>query len=1245
MLAAFAAALLADDAFAARACARWVDERAGECSFESTSGGRRRAIARLARCSGDERRRRARVAESLGVETRSVTDDVVSVAREAILSVLEDSGSCRSSHPNVAGARVVIVDDARGVVTSVEPATARTLGSCLRVGFGAFEDEARKSLAALQLCRGVAHAHERGLAHGNLTVDSVAVSTLSGGGFGVPYAQISGFYNSPHARDDFLGSESRSRSFEISTESARRLRERSETDTRNITAAWRVGAIGNLEYVMKLNEVVRRGKDREYYAVAPWVIDFSEFPLNSDGSLNGARDLRKTKWRLTKGDEQLDFTYRTTTPPHHVSDDCLSELGVCVALARRTPRSILSRVVRDRFVAQEYPKDLERLYAVTPDEAPLDFYLDPLVFKSIHGDMVDLALPSWCQVGEDSATYFIKIHREAFESRAVSEHLHSWIDVTFGYATYGQAAFEAKNVMMAGDDAMSLASRGRARIFQTPHPKRSFGIVPRAPTQVGAVEMCVRESLTNLELEITTNVAEAPLSVAQDEDLRALGRILGTIYAGAPCPEVESTTPNGLFDESPIKLISGGLFEERDVRTKETLKSFKSWLNKIPREARDVVKLLIDGTKPIAAAAVRDSVLFSQDIRSAATVLGNMRAATESIVARIMAAEIGLKGSSTTVARLILEDLCPEIQEFMANMLLETEEMQLAMSFALFIQTACEVASRKDILEFLLPIIKHAVSTPNAHGLLEGPTLKRELLHLNVLRALRKSVGAATFNDAMIPVLLSGLLTCNAEEVERVVQGLVFIASTAPLPVVLHRIVNVLHKALKNNRDDTSSGAHVLVADALSALSDLVGSHSEAFALKTLDTSTPSVLTRLEDWEHQSPAAHSTSSAWRWLPRSSRFSFDIDEDDEGVLTMSQVLAGAGATSDDLWHLHIDALTSWRVHSNIEQPSAQTLDVSGDEQLFLTHGKTSRGNAVVRLWRTSGPEGEDRRALVNYDGHSKGTITASVFVNFAFDRDGNVSRACSCDDTGYLQVWDTKGAHVWQFFARDSGGFRSICASDARGQHIIGGTSTGSVIVADATAGKVVRRLTCPRNDRVNAIFASSEGLIYASNIEGHMWAFDLRASDSHCVFDVKAHDSGINKIISASNNSHELLTASSDMTVGLWDVRLMNGSSNANKRYEGRLRTFRGHQHEVRDVAVSDKGDVFSVSGTSIGIFSLTSSSERFARFDPLLVHGVTTPSAPKNGSEQSTFRAIRLLPSSRLFALLNDDGMLSVCN
>jgi WD repeat-containing protein 81 len=57
------------------------------------------------------------------------------------------------------------------------------------------------------------------------------------------------------------------------------------------------------------------------------------------------------------------------------------------------------------------------------------------VFRSIHGDMRDLALPSWAA----SVDEFLAAHRHALESDAVSRDLHHWIDLTFGYKLAGDA--------------------------------------------------------------------------------------------------------------------------------------------------------------------------------------------------------------------------------------------------------------------------------------------------------------------------------------------------------------------------------------------------------------------------------------------------------------------------------------------------------------------------------------------------------------------------------------------------------------------------------------------------------------------------------------------------------------------------------------------------------------------------------------------------------------------------------------
>ncbi|CAO3568262.1 unnamed protein product [Mortierella alpina] len=361
--------------------------------------------------------------------------------------------STRQAPANIASATVIIESDSAHYCISPHRSGGATglttLQDLLRFNPGNLNTSLKKGFLVYQLLKAVKGLHDNGIVHGSLKPSNIYIDenlwiSLTGIKCSVPYTETAGF-SEPDAH--FPGGAIPE---EIQEEST--------------VMKWAKGEISNFTYLMIINHAAgRRQGDPNVHPIFPWVTDFKGSSVQ-----HGWRDFSKTKFRLNKGDEQLDVTFDGPIP-HHITD-ILSDITYYVYMARRIPIPVLCQFVRSTYEANEYPSSIERLYEWTPDECIPEFYTDPSIFRSIHADMPDMALPRWAKTAED----FIWIHREALESDYVSRHLHEWIDLTFGYKLSGQGAIDSKNVALSLFPGQSPSMKhGIVQLFTDPHPQRS----------------------------------------------------------------------------------------------------------------------------------------------------------------------------------------------------------------------------------------------------------------------------------------------------------------------------------------------------------------------------------------------------------------------------------------------------------------------------------------------------------------------------------------------------------------------------------------------------------------------------------------------------------------------------------------------------------------------------------------------------------------------------------------------------
>ncbi|KAK6359872.1 hypothetical protein TWF696_001001 [Orbilia brochopaga] len=309
------------------------------------------------------------------------------------------------------------------------------------------------------------------------------------------------------------------------------------TSANPATKRWLKHEISNFHYLILVNAMAGRTfNDLTQYPVFPWVLaDYTSEELDLTNPKT-FRDFSKPMGAQTpERAREFQERYRafqdlgdSKAPPFHYGTHYSSAMIVCSYLIRMHPfvDSYLLLQGGSFDHADRLFYSMERAWLSASRDATTDvrelipefFFLPEFLvnsngfnfgFRQANGEAVDsVTLPPWAK---GDPNIFIAKHREALESPYVSEHLHDWIDLIFGYKQKGEAAIEATNVFhhLSYSGAIDLGSiidpveRTAAigiihnfgqtpnQIFSRPHPQRENSVRNTSRLD-GSVESLIR---------------------------------------------------------------------------------------------------------------------------------------------------------------------------------------------------------------------------------------------------------------------------------------------------------------------------------------------------------------------------------------------------------------------------------------------------------------------------------------------------------------------------------------------------------------------------------------------------------------------------------------------------------------------------------------------------------------------------------------------------------------------------------
>ncbi|XP_055626946.1 WD repeat and FYVE domain-containing protein 3 isoform X2 [Toxorhynchites rutilus septentrionalis] len=238
----------------------------------------------------------------------------------------------------------------------------------------------------------------------------------------------------------------------------------------SVTQRWVRDEISNFQYLMHLNTLAGRSyNDLMQYPVFPWILadyDSEKLDLCNPKSF---RDFSKPMGAQSKERlEQFEKRYKewddphSETPPYYYGTHYSSAMIVCSYLVRLEPfTQHFLRLQGGHFdladrmfhsIKEAWHSASRHNMADVKELLPEFFYLPEFLLNSNNFDfgmkqngevLNDVVLPTWAK---NDPREFIRIHREALECDYVSQNLHLWIDLIFGYKQRGHAAVEAANV-------------------------------------------------------------------------------------------------------------------------------------------------------------------------------------------------------------------------------------------------------------------------------------------------------------------------------------------------------------------------------------------------------------------------------------------------------------------------------------------------------------------------------------------------------------------------------------------------------------------------------------------------------------------------------------------------------------------------------------------------------------------------------------------------------------------------------